>query len=496
MSHCLWMTAIVVLLSIAAPAIAQDKPADEPAKSEATETPKEATPELTPAEAFVKMIQEGDLDEAIAAITSAVEANPDDKTLPNFRMRLAGRLMAATRITDAIPQLEAARAWMLRHMDEAESRTLVASTTVQLRSLYSRSGMSDKAAPMVEESLAVLREHVDDGKPDSGLGALASLITLKAQILAIDDNDAAAQLLAADCEAFAVRAKESADVEPLLGWVSLMQTRVSLVGRTDSEAATALSAELEGVVTEAVAKQPESVELTSAWLRMRLSGISRIMRDDPDTAQQMFDQTTAALEQSPLKDDAAISRMAGQLKSLTRSIAAAKLVKEMIGKPAPAFDIQAWAHGDELSADALQGKVVMLDFWAIWCGPCVATFPHLKEWHHEFHDKGFEIVGVTRRYGYDWDEDTSKALRSRKVDDVTLETEVMALGKFMDSHELTHPTIVVPENSEMNTNYGVTGIPHAVLIDRKGNVRMVKVGSGEANASALRAMIEELLAEE
>ena len=69
------------------------------------------------------------------------------------------------------------------------------------------------------------------------------------------------------------------------------------------------------------------------------------------------------------------------------------------------------------------------------------------------------------------------------------------LKKFMDHHDLRHPTIVTPTNSKMQKNYGVTGIPHAVLIDRKGNIQMVKVGSSPRNATALREKIEELLAQ-
>ena len=69
------------------------------------------------------------------------------------------------------------------------------------------------------------------------------------------------------------------------------------------------------------------------------------------------------------------------------------------------------------------------------------------------------------------------------------------LGKFLAHHKLEHPTIVTPKTSTMQAEFGVTGIPHVVLIDRKGNVQMVKVGSGPQNAIALEAKIKELLAE-
>ena len=65
----------------------------------------------------------------------------------------------------------------------------------------------------------------------------------------------------------------------------------------------------------------------------------------------------------------------------------------------------------------------------------------------------------------------------------------------MSHHELHHATIITPKSSEMQKEFGVTGIPHAVLIDRQGNIRMIKVGSGPTNSQALQEMIEQLVAE-
>jgi len=138
----------------------------------------------------------------------------------------------------------------------------------------------------------------------------------------------------------------------------------------------------------------------------------------------------------------------------------------------------------------LKGKVVVLDFWAVWCGPCTANFPHLREWNEKYAGKGLVMIGLTGYDNYDRDEKADKATRSDAK--VAPEKEQAMLVKFAAQHKLTH-RFGVPKGDALSKFYGVTGIPWVVVIDRERVVRLIRVGSGEANAKAVGDLLESLL---
>jgi thiol-disulfide isomerase/thioredoxin len=171
----------------------------------------------------------------------------------------------------------------------------------------------------------------------------------------------------------------------------------------------------------------------------------------------------------------------------------------LVGKPAPEIAGDFALNGKPVKLADLKGKVVLLDFWAVWCGPCIRTFPQMKAWNQEYKDKGLEIVGVTP-YNFEggrnlrFDKGTGKLAQATKV---TKEQEQDLLKDFAEYHKLEHRLMAVPLSDwrKVGGDYNVRSIPHAVLIDRKGTVRMVKVGSGEDNAKAIEEMIKKLIDE-
>jgi thiol-disulfide isomerase/thioredoxin len=156
---------------------------------------------------------------------------------------------------------------------------------------------------------------------------------------------------------------------------------------------------------------------------------------------------------------------------------------KLLGESAPEFAaVDQWFPGERKTFADLKGKVVLLDFWATWCGPCLEAFPSLIEWKQEFGRDGFEILGVTRYYGN---------VRGMPADKAS---ELEFLKGYRTHEDLPYP-FVVSDGQGLQSQYGAMSLPTAVLIDRKGVVRYIDSGTSASGLAQLREMIIRLLAE-
>ena len=74
-------------------------------------------------------------------------------------------------------------------------------------------------------------------------------------------------------------------------------------------------------------------------------------------------------------------------------------LNEMQGQPAPKLALKGWINAEPMTLKKLKGKIVVLDFWATWCGPCLASIPHTNELMEKYADKGVVIIGVCAKRG-------------------------------------------------------------------------------------------------
>ncbi len=262
--------------------------------------------------------------------------------------------------------------------------------------------------------------------------------------------------------------------------------------RSSIELAQTSLADLEKSLTE----KPDAGTL-SKWSRKVQQEISSLARSEPDEAAKKLAAAKAFAEKLvATSEDEAFTKMVTSLDrswtALDKSIESGKKLAQLIGSPAAPLAVSAWVNGSPLTDNDLKGKVVLLDFWAVWCGPCIATFPHLREWNEKYADKGLVIVGLTRYYNYEWNAETNKAARAAQGTKVSPEDEQEMLVKFAEEHNLKH-RFAIQEGSEMSDYYAVSGIPHVVVIDQEGKVRLMRIGSGEKNASDISKLLAELL---
>jgi len=190
---------------------------------------------------------------------------------------------------------------------------------------------------------------------------------------------------------------------------------------------------------------------------------------------QMFEdtlaQTTRDFTSKPLQDD-----VVRRLKKRERHY-------KLLGETAPELvSIDRFLEGLPKTLAGLRGKVVYLDFWATWCTPCLEAFPALIEWHQDYQKEGLEILGLTKYYG------TAEGFNVDKA------AELDFLVRFKKGHRLPYEFVIAKDNTSQLT-YGAGAIPTTVLIDRRGIVRYVEVGSSVSRQTEIHDMIKKLLAE-
>ena len=143
------------------------------------------------------------------------------------------------------------------------------------------------------------------------------------------------------------------------------------------------------------------------------------------------------------------------------------------GTPAPAFATKT-IGGRPLTLRSLRGKVVLLDYWATWCGPCQMATPTLEALSKQYGPKGLAVVGMS-------------------VDD---SHSIANVKPFMKHFGITYIITASPiANGRAQYAYRVDGIPSQFLIDKKGIVRWSQSGFSPAEGQELAPMIKRLLAE-
>lgn len=139
-----------------------------------------------------------------------------------------------------------------------------------------------------------------------------------------------------------------------------------------------------------------------------------------------------------------------------------------VGQPAPEVVGTRISGPDNATLSHLRGRVVILDFWATWCGPCARIMPQLDALHTANHDRGLTVLGVS---------DESEQL----------------IRTHLARHAVSYT--VARDSGSAQATFGVNALPTLIVIDRRGVVRDVQVGFDSQSLARLRAEVDMLLAE-
>jgi len=140
-----------------------------------------------------------------------------------------------------------------------------------------------------------------------------------------------------------------------------------------------------------------------------------------------------------------------------------------ISGPAPNFTLKSLG-GKNIKLSELTGNVVLLNFWASWCGPCRQEMPLLNAIHKKYEPLGFTVLGVN------------------------VEEQVSNARLFIDERPVDFP-ILLDSNNKVSKLFNVIAMPTTVVIDRDGNMRFLHQGYQSGDEAEYRKMVKKLVRE-
>ena len=164
---------------------------------------------------------------------------------------------------------------------------------------------------------------------------------------------------------------------------------------------------------------------------------------------------------------------------------------QLVGKPAPEIEGATWFGREAAPLSSFRGRVVLLDFQATWCGPCLKCLPHLEALQAELGVRGLSVIALTREYRQKGVLPERPGLARELYRGTTRDEYTAHLGAFRARVGMTIPLVLI--GKDVAEDYPVRGLPTMLVIDRDGTVGFVAVGGMRHHL--LRRAVEHRLGE-
>jgi thiol-disulfide isomerase/thioredoxin len=337
---------------------------------------------------------------AVAEPPTAAQAMPKVPPLPEGTPQEMMQFIAGLKTANVKPS---SRKEMMAYMKDVAAVSLQAADKI-LAQVKPADPLHDPAAKMKLESLMMLGRFGDEK-------AAAEMATYAATLTNSPSRDLA---------------KEAQRLV-------LVSEAQQILSSGDAKAAGGLVEKM----TAMLAADPDDMQ--TAGLAMQLAGAFEQMPDGEAVAASAYRGFGPAMSKSSNE----------QIRKMGDSFAGTLRRLSLPGHP---MEINGTLlDGKAFDQKTLAGKVVLVDFWATWCGPCVAEIPNVLEQYEKYHKDGFEVVGIS------------------------LDQDREALEKFVGEQKLPWPILFEESKGDgwqhpLATFYGISGIPTVILIGRDGNV--------------------------
>lgn len=154
---------------------------------------------------------------------------------------------------------------------------------------------------------------------------------------------------------------------------------------------------------------------------------------------------------------------------LSGALLSAPLLAGEASGPAADFSLPS-RGGPPVSLSALRGQVVLINFWATWCGPCRKEMPLLEQIQKKYAPLGFTMLGIN------------------------VEEDTTQMEAFLGDVPVTFPVLLDPAN-QVSKLYDVAAMPSTVIVDRKGNIRFIHQGYQPGDENRYQDVIRQLIRE-